>query len=150
MDMKIVIGMSVRSVCMDSGGMSTGLLASVWRAGVRAHGGGDQTIFLGFCYGSTMLPWRLHPVQQNTQMAALSLSLSLSLKQSSQLLIPDRQIIKAGLRVGLEKPSRYRHAFDSACRQLFFDRREQAYSSPVFSRNCKGNTARLFTQKSIL
>lgn len=63
---------------MDSGGMSTGLLASVWRAGVRAHGGGDQTIFLGYCYGSTMLPWRLHPVQQNTQMAALSLSLSLS------------------------------------------------------------------------
>ena len=52
-------------------------------------GGGAQVIFPGLCSGSTMLPWRLHPVQQSTQMAA-SLSLSLSLKQSSVCLIPDQ------------------------------------------------------------
>lgn len=77
--------------------------------------------------GSTMLPWRLHPMQQSTQMASLPSSFYLTVQVGVSSL---KCKIKTGLCAVFKiDPSRYRHAFS-----------QQAPQTP------EKNTARLLMQ----
>ncbi len=144
-------------VCVDSGGMSTVLLANVcvcvcgvpvcMRMGVGTKPSSqDFAAGAPCCHGDCIQCSR---TRRWLLSLPPSLSFSLSLFETVQLASqPWPANHKSWSLRRFRKPSRYRQAFESACRQLFFDRGEQTCSSSLFSRNCMGNTARrLFTKK---